>query len=225
MKKRIILIIKILIVLGLLALIVVFGINQYVVATTKDYVYTDVNELPDKQVIIVLGAYVNDDRLSMVLEDRVKSGILLYEDERAPKLLLSGDHGRQTYDEVNTMRKYILNHANVEQEDVFLDHAGFDTYDTMYRARDVFQVESAIIVTQDFHINRAVYIARSLGIDAVGYSVNQDKYKKVLQMKWSLRESLSRLKAFADVTFGASPKFLGEPIPITGDGRLTWDEE
>jgi len=130
------------------------------------------------------------------------------------------------YDEVNGMRKYIIaENANVEIEDIFMDHAGFDTYDSMYRAKEIFGVESAIIVTQEFHINRAVYIANKLGIDAVGLSVSEEKYPKRVRLKWQIREYLSRVKAFGDVTIHSKPKYLGEKIPITGDGRLSWDED
>lgn len=208
---------------GCLGLIAITMINLTIVMNAGKYVQTDINEIEEAQAIIVLGAFVRGDNLSMVLEDRVKAAIDLYEEGKAPKILLSGDHGQVEYDEVNSMRKYVLK-MGVDEENIFLDHAGFDTYDTMYRAKEVFGVESAIIVTQDFHIDRAVYIARELGIDAVGYSVNQDKYKTSLQMNWYGREFLSRVKAFIDVQFHSNPKYLGMMIPITGDGRLSWDE-
>ena len=198
-------------------------INVNIVCQAGQHVYEDIDEVPEAQVIIVLGAYVRGDNLSMVLEDRIKVALELYNDGKAEKILLSGDHGQTDYDEVNSMRRYVLNEG-IDEEDVFLDHAGFDTYDSMFRAKEVFDVESAIIVTQEFHIDRAVYIARKLGIEAVGFSVNQDKYKTFLQMNWYTREYLSRVKAFMDVLFESDPKYLGDVIPITGDGRLSWDE-
>lgn len=205
-------------------LLSVFLINVYVVNQAKHDVYTDLDDIPEADAIIVLGAYVRGDNLSLVLEDRIKAALELYEDGKAPKLLLSGDHGQVTYDEVNSMRKYVLENSDIAEADIFLDHAGFDTYDSMYRAKEIFEIENAIIVTQAFHVDRAVYIARELGIDAVGFSVNQDKYKTSLQTNWYLREYLSRVKAFLDVIFHSKPKYLGDVIPITGDGRLSWDE-
>jgi len=200
-------------------------INSIIVLETSEYVYHNIEDLPEKQVVIILGAYVRGDRLSMVLEDRVKAGSDIYMRHKVDKILLSGDHGNVAYDEVNSMRKYIIKEGKIAPEAIFLDHAGFDTYDSMYRAKEIFDIEKAIIVTQDFHIDRAVYIARRLGIDAVGYAVNEDKYKISLQIKWHLREYLSRVKAFIDVVTHSKPKFLGDKIPITGDGRLSWDEE
>jgi len=210
-------------VLGAVGLVLVLVINYTVVSKSSDYIFNDITELPEADAIIVLGAYVREDNLSLVLEDRVLAAIALYEHEISPKLLLSGDHGRKYYDEVNGMRRFVLNRTDIPEEDIFLDHAGFDTYDSMYRAKDVFLVKKAIIVTQEFHINRAVYIARQQGIEAYGYSVNQDKYKISLQVKWFLRESLARVKAFIDVSMNAEPKYLGNEIPISGDGRLSWD--
>lgn len=208
----------------LAGLLVIIGINAGIKYKTNAYIFNDVEAIPDKQVVIVLGAFVRGDNLSMVLEDRVQSGIMLYHANKAGKLLLSGDHGHVHYDEVNGMRRYVLADEGIAPEDIFLDHAGFDTYDTMYRAKEVFGVESAIIVTQDFHINRAVYIAQELGIDVVGYSVDEKKYRGILRFKWHARECLSRVKAYFDVAWHASPKYLGQEIPITGDGQLSWDE-
>jgi SanA protein len=104
-----------------------------------------------------------------------------------------------------------------------MDHAGFKTYDSMYRARDVFEVKDLLIVTQEFHIGRAVYLARSLGLDAAGYAVNQDRFAKRGLRYWQSREFLARVKAFFLVMFKAKPRYLGAAIPITGDGRATWE--
>ncbi len=208
-----------------LVVVCVLLINTYIVSHSNKLIYRNIDELPEKQAVIVLGAYVRGDKLSNVLKDRVNFGLYIYNDEKASKILLSGDHGQVDYDEVNSMRKYVLtNDSNILPENIFMDHAGFDTYDSMYRAKAIFEIESAIIVTQDFHINRAVYIANELGIDAVGFAVNEDKYPTVVKLKWKLRESLSRVKAFGDTIIKSKPKYLGHVIPITGDGRLSWDE-
>jgi len=154
-----------------------------------------------------------------ILTDRLEVAVDLYKLGKVDKLLLSGDHGQIEYDEVNAMLEYVLARG-VPEEDVFTDHAGFDTYDTMYRARDVFLVETAIVVTQGFHLSRAVYTARTLGLDAVGVDSALRTYKHPVRNQ--LREILARVKAVMDLhVTHATPKYLGPEIPITGDGRST----
>ena len=176
---------------------------------------------PKAQVAIVPGAYVfPDGRLCDMLADRVQTAVELYHAGRVGKIIMTGDHGRIDYDEVNHMRLY-AEQMGVPTEDIFMDHAGFSTYESMYRARDIFQVSSAVIVTQAFHLPRAVYTARALGIDAVG--LKADKHIYAGAQYYDLREIPARLKAFAQVQTRAKPQFLGEAIPVTGDGRLTHD--
>jgi len=166
---------------------------------------------------IVPGAYVYPDGLA----DRVSTAVDLYIQGKVEKILLTGDHGRSSYDEVNSMRKY-AEARGVPTRDIFMDHAGFSTYDSMYRAREVFRVNSAVIVTQDFHLPRAVYTARRLGLQAVGISA--DRYVYAGTEIYHLREIPARVKAFLQITAGSKPRFLGPAISITGDGRDTRDE-
>ena len=199
-------------------------INIGMALATRKFVFTDLNEIPSRAVVLVLGAQVHGTRLSPVLADRVRGGIRLMESGQGRKLLLSGDHGQKYYNEVNAMRLYVLANApGIQHEDIFLDHAGFSTWDSMYRARDVFQVEELIIVTQRFHINRAVAMARSLGLDAVGYALNQEHFESRNQRFWHFREYFARVRAFLSIVFRPKPRFLGDPIPIWGDGRATWN--
>jgi len=192
-----------------------------IVSSGNDYLYEDLNDVPKAQVALILGAKVFDDgRLSMMMQDRADSALELYESGKVGKLIMSGDHGTKTYDEVNTVKDYLLE-KGVNPEDLFLDHAGFDTYDSLYRARDIFGVKSLIVVTQKFHLPRAVYIGRSLGMEAYGYVADRREYLGMFRNE--LRESLARSKALLDVVSGAKPKFLGEMIPIEGDSRLSWD--
>ncbi len=173
-------------------------------------------------VAIVLGASVHEDGTpSDILADRLSVAADLYRDGNVAKVLASGDNGQDGYDEVNVMRTYLLN-AGVAPEDLFLDHAGFDTFDSVYRARHVFGVTDAIIVTQSYHLPRALYLARSVGINATGVASDLQPYVK--QTLFSIRESFARMKAVFDVTIGAKSKYLGDPIDISGDGRVTWDE-
>ena len=198
-------------------------INTGMVLAAQNYVYTNINSVPSRATILVLGSQTVGTRLSPVLRDRVEGGIALMEDRRGEKLLLSGDHGEHYYDEVTAMRLYVLANAPfIQQEDIFLDHAGFNTWDSMYRARDVFEVTSLIIVTQEFHISRAVCMARSLGLDAVGYAVNQEHFAGPSLRNWQFREYFARVKAFYSIITKPRPRFLGDKIPITGDGRATW---
>ncbi len=130
-------------------------INVHILNKAKDLIYHETENTPEKQAVIILGAYVRGETLSHVLEQRVKSGVDIYLNGKVSKILLSGDHGQSNYDEVNSMRKYILeNYSKVREDDIFMDHAGFDTYDSMYRARDIFKIENAVVVTQAFHVDR-----------------------------------------------------------------------
>ena len=199
-------------------------INIGIVLAARNYTYTTVNTVPSRTAILVLGSMTYGTRLSPVLHDRVTGGIRLIQNGRGKKLLLSGDHGQIRYDEVNAMRLYVLENApSIPKEDIFMDHAGFNTWDSMYRARDVFEVKDLIIVTQKFHIARSVCIARSLGLDAVGYAVNQDRFSKASIRYWGLREYFARIKAFFSIAVKPKPRYLGDKIPISGDGQLTWD--
>ncbi|MFY7938642.1 MAG: SanA/YdcF family protein [Flavobacterium sp.] len=214
---------KILIITSL-GVFIIFSINYYIVKTTENYVFTEIEKLPKVDAIIVLGAKVNQEKLSYVLEDRLIAGINIIYANKAEAILLSGDHGQKEYDEVNSMRKYIFRrNLNIKKEQIFMDHAGFDTYDSMFRAKEIFDIKSAIIVTQDFHINRSVYIARNLGINAYGFAVNENMYKESVRFNWKVREILTRVKAFKDILIGSHPTYLGEKIPITGNGMKSWD--
>jgi SanA protein len=200
--------------------------NIVVLSSSRKYVYSKIDYLPHKYTGLVLGAKAKNDLLSQVLRDRVNAGIELKNKNIVNVLLLSGDHGKKKYDEVNNMRKYILiNTSEIKKETIFLDHAGFDTYDSLIRARDVFECDSVIIITQKFHISRAVYIARSLGLDAVGYALTENEYRNTTRFYWQFREIFARTKAFTNVVFHCKPRYLGEKIPITGNGLDTWDQE
>lgn len=178
-----------------------------------------VEEARPAQAALVLGAGVwADGTPSAVLEDRLEVGLALYRAGKVDKILCTGDHGTVDYDEVNAMRRY-LEGRGVPTEDVFMDHAGFDTYDSMYRAREVFAVQSAVVVTQAFHLPRALFLARSLGLEAQGVSATLRPY--VRQDWYELREVAARAKAFGEVLVARKPRFLGPRIPITGDGRAT----
>lgn len=172
--------------------------------------------------VLVLGARVYPDgTVSPILADRLEAGLAAYEAGLARKLLLSGDHGLKTYDEVNGMKAYV-DRRGIPPEDVFLDHAGLSTYDSVLRAKEVFGAERLLISSQAYHLKRAVYIARSIGLEAWGVPADRRVYPK---MAWyELREKAARLKDFikADL-LKAPPAIGGPPLPLTGDGRVTRD--
>lgn len=177
--------------------------------------------LTDVDCIIVLGCQVKDDgKPSNMLYDRIRRGVELYQAGAAPKILMSGDHGRVEYDEVNTMKQYAME-MGVPSEDVFMDHAGFSTYETMYRARDVFSAKKVLIVTQEYHLYRAIYIAQKLGLEAYGVSCDYRTYSGQAVREW--REFLARVKDFATCVFQPKPTYLGDVIPIWQSGDLTND--
>jgi vancomycin permeability regulator SanA len=209
--------------IGILIFIIILFIVNYLVGNYgKKYI---INLDTDKKAdaIIILGAYVySDGTLSSVVKDRVDVGIEAYEKGLAPKILISGDHGQTDYDEVNTIRKYIES-KGIEKEDIFMDHAGFSTYESLYRAKEIFEVENAIIVTQEYHLVRALYIGNKMGVKAYGITSDLRNYRGMSYYK--LRDVFSRFKAFVYVKIKPKPTYLGEKIPITGDGRETHDME
>ncbi|MBQ4031486.1 MAG: YdcF family protein [Bacilli bacterium] len=178
-------------------------------------------EAIDIDCIIILGAGVRKDGTpSPMLRDRLDAGIELYKRGVAPKIIMTGDHGQNRYDEVTAMKQYAIN-KGVPSEDIFMDHAGFSTYDSMFREKEVFEVKKAVIVTQKYHMYRALYIANKLGIEARGVPAEDIKYSG--QLGRDIREVLARTKDYFKVIIKPNPKYLGETIDITGNGDVTND--
>jgi len=168
--------------------------------------------VPEERVAIVFGAAVySDGRLSSVLRDRMDTAIVLYETGKVKKILVSGDNQFQNYDEPGAMMAYAVQQG-IPQEDIQADHGGRRTYDTCYRARDIFQLQSAILVTQAFHLPRALFTCRRLGLDATGVSADLRPYRG---MRWyEFRETLATLNALWDIIRKEPPPVLGEPISL-----------
>lgn len=200
----------------------VFIINKYVEEKGKKFILGS-NDLPKADAILVLGAYVTPDgTLSHMLNDRLTVAHELYQMDKAEKLIVSGDHGRKAYDEVNAMKKFLMD-KGIPDQDIFMDHAGFSTYESLYRARDIFKVKKVIIVTQEYHLMRAVFIGRELGIEA--YGVVSDKRDYVHMDFYKIREIAARNKDFLMAKIiKPKPTFLGDTIPVFGDGRTTNDK-
>lgn len=200
------------------------GINLYVINYAKPFIFSDISELPQKYTVIILGARVYKNNVSHIVRDRLEAGANCIKNKKAQKVLISGDHGRKNYDEVNRMKDFMQNIYKIDENIIFLDHAGFSTYDTMYRARDIFCVKDAIIVSQKFHLARSVYIAKKLGLDVVAIEAPEiNPFSQRLHTSWKIRESLARVKAFFYVLFDVKPVCLGEKIPITEKAELSWD--
>lgn len=184
--------------------------------STASYVYTSSALVPHVQVALVLGASVSGGEPSPILEARADTAIELYKAGKVEKILVTGDNGTLNHDEVTPVRKYAID-AGVAPEDIFLDHAGFDTYSSMYRARNVFGAPSMIIVTQNFHMPRALFIARALGLTAYGFPAHDRG-----TLYNYLREIPASFKAVRDLLTHRVPAYLGPTIPLTGDGSTTW---
>jgi SanA protein len=197
-------------------------INHYVIQAGLKYI-VEAEAAPKADAILILGARVYPDgNLSLMLKDRLMTGYELFQDCKAPKIIVSGDHGQKDYDEVNAMKNF-LKKMNVPSEDIFMDHAGFSTYESLYRARDIFKVKKVIVVTQRYHLMRALFIARELGLEAIGVASDRHIYHTVM-LKSEIREIAARNKDFlTSKILKPKPKYLGEVIPVTGDGRVTDD--
>ena len=223
-KKTIRRIFAIFVCLCILGISAVTVINASVKWSTAQQILTpeEAEKLEDVDCILVLGCAVKEDgRPSDMLHDRLQRGVALYDLGAAPKLLMSGDHGRKEYDEVAAMKQFAVD-AGIASSDVFMDHAGFSTYESIYRAKEIFQADRILIVTQEYHLYRALYIANCLGVEA--YGVDADYRTYIGQTMRDLREVLARNKDFLTCIFKPEPTYLGDVIPIFGDGNLTNDD-
>ena len=202
--------------------IIVLGINLYVrISTNKQIIKeNDYTELSDVDCIIILGAGIWEDKPSPMLEDRLLEGIKLYQNSVSDKIIMSGDHGRREYDEVNIMKNYAIE-KGIPSENIFMDHAGFSTYESIYRAKDIFEAKKIVIVTQKYHLYRALYIANQLGLEA--YGVGADPRQYIGATYRELREILARDKDFIKCMFKPEPTYLGDTIPVSGNGDITND--
>lgn len=220
-KKTVLKIFLAAVILGVIACIGVLTASARVVAVTKERIISEseLTSLDDVDCILVLGCGVlGDGRPTDMLADRIKVGIRAYETGVSDRLLMSGDHSRKDYDEVNTMKAAAVE-SGIEADKVFCDHAGFSTYESMYRAADIFGADKIVIVTQSYHLPRAIYDAQRLGIEAYGVSADERTYFG--QTYRDVRELLARAKDFVWCILKPEPTFRGEKIPITASGSLT----
>lgn len=220
-KKGLKISVAVLLALMLVGATFVISTSLYVSSVGEKRILTpnEAAELFDIDCILVLGCLVKKDGTpSDRLADRINRGVELYKLGVAPKILMSGDHGREDYNEVGAMKDAAIN-AGVPSSDIFMDHAGFSTYESVYRAKEIFGADKILIVTQKYHLKRALYIARELGVEAYGVSADYHEYRDAL--KHECREFLARTKDFVYAAFKPEPTFLGEAIPVSGDGDIT----
>lgn len=210
------------VVLGIVLLIGIAAVSLsvYMVKATEKNIFTADTFKNDEKAdcILILGAGVKDGRPKPMLRDRLLTGIELYKSGAAEKIIMSGDHGRADYDEVNVMRAFALEQG-VRAEDIFLDHAGFSTYDSVYRAKNIFGAENIIIVSQKYHLYRALYISEKLDVKAAGVSANLNTYGG--QLKRDIREIIARDKDFFKCIVKPEAEIMGDKIPLDGDGSIT----
>lgn len=218
MKKILIYIISFVFVLSLLVIL----INFYVTLSTKKRIIKqeDALRMDDVDCILVLGAGVRGNRPSPLLQDRLNTAIDLYNKGNIKKIIMSGDHGQEHYDEVTVMKNYAIE-KGVPSSDIFMDHAGFSTYESIYRAKTIFGLKKVIVVTQKYHLYRALYISKQLDLESYGVMANPNKYSGAIYRE--TREVLARNKDFVKSIFKPKPTYLGDAISIDGNGDITND--
>jgi len=222
-KTRLKKLLMIILIIACAGIIVLFGIDAHVKASVGERLLS-VQEASQLKAdcILVLGALVRSNETpSYLLEDRLRRGIELYNMDVSNRLLMSGDHGRVHYDEVNVMKQYAID-AGIPSQHVFMDHAGFSTYESLYRARDIFLAKKIVIVSQEYHLYRALYIAEKLGLDAYGVPAAPKNYSG--QSYREIREIFARAKDVFYVIVKPKPTYLGDTIPVSGNGDLTNDK-
>lgn len=221
--KKIFKILNILLIIVLISIIITIIINYYIINTSKKRILKeeDYSKLNNIDCILILGAGIWGDKPSPMLQDRLDEGIKLYKKGLSSKIIMSGDHGKEEYDEVNVMKSYAIE-KGVPSKDIFMDHAGFSTYESVYRLKEVFEVKKMIIVTQKYHLYRALYIADRLDINAYGVNSNPKKYSG--QIFREVREILARNKDFIYTIIKPKPTYLGESINVSGSGDITNDK-
>lgn len=223
MKKKLKNLSLVALVLLLLGVLSIFLLNNKIKSATQPAIYHSLEKVPNKHTVIVLGASVKSNgNLSVMLRDRVESALLLYNKGKVKRFLLSGDNGEANYNEPRAMKKYLIERG-VAENHIYLDYAGFDTYDSMYRAKAIFEVDEAIIVTQGFHLPRAVFLSQEMGLNYIGYRGDKRVYQhEDYNIK---RELLANVKAYLELAFRKEPTYLGAKIPIKGPPQSSYKKQ
>ncbi len=213
----------ILILLGTIGLLTLVGIDLYVrMSTEADIIEID-DLIDDYDYILVLGAGIYPDGTpSPMLKERLDRAIEIYEENPKSKIIVSGDHIDITHDEVNAMKNYMANEG-IPSNDIFMDHAGISTYDSLYRAKHIFDAKKVVVVTQKYHLHRALYIGKQMDLEVLGVDAQDKVYSG--QFYRDIREFLARVKDFAKCTVKPTSKFGGDAVPVSKGGNFTNDKE
>lgn len=207
---------------SIIGLILIFGINFYVKSKTNSLIFSYENDVPTLNVGIIFGAGINGNKPSKYLKDRLDAGIKLFESKKINKILLSGDNGNDAHDELTVMKTYCFE-KGIDTTKIYIDYAGFDTYSTMYRAKNIFKIDKAILITQEYHLNRAIYIGNNLGIESIRFSADEGEYNNYNYV--CFREYFSICKSVIDVIRNRKPHFLGTEIDINGVSNYSKDDK
>lgn len=193
--------------------VVVYACDRAVDNAAKGKLFSDAKTIPFRKVGLLLGTAktISDGRNNLYYDHRIAAAVALFQEHKIQYLVISGDNGRKTYNEPETMRHDLVL-AGIDSSLIYLDYAGFRTFDSVVRLREIFSQDSVTIISQQFHNERAIFIAEKEGISAIGF--NAQGVGKRYGFKTNLREKLARVKVFADYLFGVEPKFLGEKIAI-----------
>lgn len=211
-------IIKLLLYAIILSVIIVLGINLLIKHQTDPLIYFNAQNVPKTKVAIIFGAGINNNKPGKYLKDRLDAGVKLYNNQKIDKILLSGDNGTDAHDELTVMKLYCYEHG-VDTNKIYLDYAGFDSYSTLYRSKFIFKIDTAILVSQKYHLNRCVNIGNKLGIKSYGFAADQGTYQGFKYA--SFREYLAIVKSAIDLIIDRKPRFLGEPVNINGPSNYT----
>ena len=215
MKK----IIKFILITILIFIVILFSINIYIVESSKSNIIKNNDDIPkDIDCILILGASIKEDKPSKMLEDRLLKGIELYQKNISSKIIVSGDHREDDYDEVNVMKNYLIE-KGIPSEKIFMDHYGISSYDSIYRAKKNYKANKIVLVTQKYHLYRSIYIAKRFDIDVYGVPAKEITYPG--QDKRNVREFFARIKDFFKAIVKPEPDFLGEVYSIKGNGDKT----
>lgn len=196
---------------GIVIALFIFIAHEIVSFTCKSKIYAKVHTIPKNKVGLLLGTgkYLKNGNLNVYYTNRIVATADLFHNHKIEFILVSGDNSRREYDEPTTIKEDLIQ-KGIPESKIYLDYAGFRTYDSMVRCKKVFGQDKITVISQKFHNERALYIAKWKGIDAIGFNAGDASYKA----RVTIREYFARCKMFLDLLFGKKPKFLGERIEI-----------
>ncbi|WP_165042107.1 vancomycin high temperature exclusion protein [Dysgonomonas sp. ZJ709] len=197
----------------IMILAIIIYANWKIPHDTKNYIYNNVDSIPAQKAALVLGTAKNiGNRPNIYFTNRIQAAKELYEAGKVDIFVVSGDNSRETYNEPQDMRDALIE-VGVPDSIIYMDYAGFRTLDSVVRMNKIFQQDAFIVVSQEFHNERAIFLAQYYGLTAYGYNADDPTLNRY-SFKTKVREKFARVKVFVDILTGKEPKFLGEPIDI-----------